>query len=98
MLHFINNSDAKTITSLCEASTSSAAYYFLGLISLKLVVQEDLINLAKQNVGKITIVMIHAIAIPNVRNITIAAMILKINVSLVKTNVEDHTIGTMDAR
>ena len=56
------------------------------------------INLAKENVGKISIVMIHAIAIPNVRNITIAAMILKINVSLVKTNVEDHTIGTMDAR
>ena len=65
---------------------------------MKLVAQEDLINLAKQDVGKITIVMIHAIAIPNVRIITIAAMILKINVSLVKTNVEDHSIGTMDAR
>ena len=60
--------------------------------------KEDLIKLAKENVGKISIVMIPAIVIPNARIITIVAMILKINVSLVKTNVEVHTTGTMGVR
>ena len=56
------------------------------------------INLAKENVGKISIVMIHAIAIPNAKIITTAVMILQIIVSLVKTNVEIHSIGTMGVR
>ena len=80
-------------------SISSSAYSSFGSISLKHVVQkEDLFKLAKENVGKISIVMIPAIVIPNARIITIVAMILKINVSHVKTNVEVHTIGTMGVR